>query len=648
MDRTCRVGFYGVDEVDRDDTSHSRPTGDQSARAIMIRKTAFIVCVFSTVLFVDNREALSQALTTLPPTLANHPDIQTTRFAEDLDFPTGMVAVDDSTILVAVNDGDNFFASTGRILQIQDTDGDGVADGPPVELAAGLPGGLTSLVRHGSWIFTIATRPEQQALIAFVLDESGQLTETTRISFPINSSYHLASALAVRAGAGTENPTIEVFTQFGSRENNSAGDALDFTSTSGIAGSMAAAALHRFTFEIDADGTSLQLSGHDQIASGLRNASALAFASASGDLFILENGIDGFENAIEPTSADEINIIPAGSIGGDLEDFGFPENFAEYRTGNFIGDAGKAPFIAIHPIPDFADGRESEGGSSMTWAPRLFPAPWNSGLFAGFHGQFTLAGVENEENPVLHINPDTQDYTHFISSDETGIGHINGLASTQRTLFLADMVSGGHPFIGLGQGVIYRIHSQIEDKPAEADLALELISQSPASPIQPGEILTLEFRVQNLSSVPASGISLESLIPDYFTVIDKDGCVPGENCIWNIADLGAGANTVLSVSLQLNQNISSEMAALEFMLISSLDDPVSTNNSIRFESAVRTPRPSISFSEGGTLTITWEGRARLEIARSVTGPWTDTGPTTSPAQFLLPDSQATLFIRLTW
>jgi len=70
-------------------------------------------------------------------------------------------------------------------------------------------------------------------------------------------------------------------------------------------------------------GESLVGSNPVQIATGLRNAAGMTFHPLTGDLYVQDNGIDGVVVAIEPTSADEINFLPAAEIGGTIEDFAF-------------------------------------------------------------------------------------------------------------------------------------------------------------------------------------------------------------------------------------------------------------------------------------------------------------------------------------
>src|SRR4051794_4036091 len=78
--------------------------------------------------------AISTAALADPPfPLANDPRIdpskfRVTTFASGLAFPTAMQTLPDGSMLVAENDGTNFYSSSGRLVRFTDVDHDGVAD----------------------------------------------------------------------------------------------------------------------------------------------------------------------------------------------------------------------------------------------------------------------------------------------------------------------------------------------------------------------------------------------------------------------------------------------------------------------------------------------------------------------------------------
>src|SRR4051812_16465035 len=70
-----------------------------------------------------------------PFPLATDPRIDSSRFrvttfASGLPYTTGMQQLSDGSLLVAINDptGGKYYASTGRLLRLTDTNHDGVAD----------------------------------------------------------------------------------------------------------------------------------------------------------------------------------------------------------------------------------------------------------------------------------------------------------------------------------------------------------------------------------------------------------------------------------------------------------------------------------------------------------------------------------------
>ena len=73
---------------------------------------------------------------------------------------------------------------------------------------------------------------------------------------------------------------------------------------------------------------------------------------------------------------------------------------------------------------------------------------------------FSLAGVDNEENPLVFVDLNDNSYFHFVSNEEPAIGHLDGLLATDDSLFVADISPTGGYGAGTGNtGVIYQIQS---------------------------------------------------------------------------------------------------------------------------------------------------------------------------------------------
>ena len=96
------------------------------------------------------------------------------------------------------------------------------------------------------------------------------------------------------------------------------------------------------------DGESIAISAPIAVATGIRNTSAMVFDPATGDLWIGENGIDGFEDPFVSFSADELNVVPADAIGVQTDRFRVPGHVhpLRYRRSGWR-DRG----AALHGLP---------------------------------------------------------------------------------------------------------------------------------------------------------------------------------------------------------------------------------------------------------------------------------------------------------
>jgi len=386
-------------------------------------------------------------------------DFRITTLASGLNYPLGMALLADGSIMVAVSNGTDFFKSTsGSLIRLADNDDDGVAESRTV-LASNVPGGgLTAVRTAGKLVFTTAQGADKPITIYRLgATATAPLTEVGKILINYDGNWHHPnSALAIRSTPG-ENNSYDLFFQLGSSENFARTTrTLSLNSTIGVAGTLNGDALH--VLQIRDDGVRVTGANLTQIATGLRNAAGMAFHPVTGDLYVQDNGIDGLVNSNEPLSADELNMISANHIGGAIEDFGFPDNYIAYRTGEFIGGGGIRPLIAFLPVPNPQTGAESTGPNDVVFAPRGFPTGLNDGLFVGFHGQFSGGGIDNAENPVVYVDLNTRQYFHFIAAKQPNVGHLDGLLATTNSLFLADLSPGGGFGDAFGnRGVIYQI-----------------------------------------------------------------------------------------------------------------------------------------------------------------------------------------------
>ena len=392
-------------------------------------------------------------------------DFSVTTFAAGLDFPVGMAVLQDDSLLVGINTpppGGSYFGASGALLRLVDADDDGIADGPGDLLYSALPG-FTTAVRHAGDLVFVASGScvisvlRQGATPASPLTLEGDLS----LTFPVGWS-HTVSNLTLRDAPGQPG-RYELYFNVGAETN-------ELVSTGSIpmsgllVANLTADSLYRVI--LDDTGPSLAASDLELVATGLRNAFGTAFEPGTGDLYLQDNGIDGLVDPNEPLSADELNRIPAAAIGGAVEDFGFPGRYVEYRTGVLVGSGGIDPVIAFQPVP-MPDGAESEGAADVVFAPSGFPVGLREGVFVGFHGRFSSVGLANEENPLVYVDLETSEHFHFVANDEPDVGHLDSLAVSADSLFVADLTSAGG-FSTPGSGAIYRIRALPSAVPALA------------------------------------------------------------------------------------------------------------------------------------------------------------------------------------
>ena len=409
--------------------------------------------------------AVDAAAAAPPPfDLAAHPRIdpskfRVTQFASGLAYPTGMLKQSDSSLLVAINDptGGRYYASTGKLLRLTDANHDGVADDAGTYLNTNLPGAIVQMRRAGDLLVVNSAIPTG-ASISFLRPGAGPASPFTLVgtlNLPFAADHmHDTYALAVRPTATPD--AHEIYFNIGSRLNAQNTTTTVNVSGMNISGSwvLQTESLYRLTLIDTGDGAAV--SNPRQIARGLRNAAGIAFHPTTGDLYFQDNGIDGGSESADPVSADEINVIPAGQVGGpSLPNFGFAGDYVQYRTGTRVGSGGVQPVVTFQPFGPTQT--EAEGAAEIAFAPPNFPDELNDGIFVGFHGRFSTAGVANEENPLLYLDLATNEYFEFIPNSVPTIGHLDNVLATDDSLFVSDMTAAGNIFTTTAAGAIYQI-----------------------------------------------------------------------------------------------------------------------------------------------------------------------------------------------
>lgn len=371
-----------------------------------------------------------------------------TAIARDLAFPMGMAPLPDGSLLVATSPSasGNFYDSTGELVRLADSDGDGSLDADSV-LASGLPGSLVAIARAGEIVVVTSAQSGNEQIMFFRRGDHWRdpLTPITALTLDFQDAMHQSYALATRPNP-TNAEAFDLVFNVGAAGNDTAGPDVSFGGP--ISGTLHSASLYLMT--VTDTGSTLHFDAPAQIATGLRNGATLAFAPDTGDLWIGENGIDGFENPIVAFSADELDVVAADQLGQQVIDFGFPDSYISYATGDSIGADTAA--VAVRPI----HGSEAEGIAGIAFVPASFPDELAGGILAGFHGQFDLTGIENEENPVRWINPATGEQFDLVSNDSPGIGHLDSLTATRDAVYLADLCDASLT-ASSACGVIYRL-----------------------------------------------------------------------------------------------------------------------------------------------------------------------------------------------
>jgi glucose/arabinose dehydrogenase len=317
-------------------------------------------------------------------------------------------------------------------------------------VATNLAGAVTAVAVANDLVFvtSVASGDERIQILRGGGDWLGPYELLGEVIFSFFGFGHQSYGLAARPSEG-DPAAIELFFNVGARGNDTAGGSVPLGGL--LSGRLPDASLYMTT--VTDAGSTVELSQPVQIASGLRNAMAFGFHPETGDLWITDNGIDGPEDVWASYSADELNVIPADQIGGEVEHFGFPATYTLYDTGEVVGTDGIAPEVAFLPLGS----AENEGISSMVFTPGSFANAFGSGVLVGFHGQYDLSGVENEENPLLFVDLETFAVSTIVPPAAPGIGHFDSMAATDDAIYVADLCAGSSLAHSQPCGTIYRI-----------------------------------------------------------------------------------------------------------------------------------------------------------------------------------------------
>src|SRR6266403_5077433 len=403
--------------------------------------------------------------------------------------------------------------------------------------------------------------------------------------------------MTTRPAPGAPAGTWELYFNVGSSANDDQNT--DTVGLSGLlTGTMQGGSIYRVT--VTEVGFGATVSSLVRIAAGLRNAAGMAFHPTIGDLYFEDNGIDGFQDPNEPLSADELNRIAAADLGRQpVPDFGFPNDYIDYHTGQRVGSGGIQPLVAFLPLPCAScpdpgdpnpDGAESEGPSGIVFAPSGFPSYVSNGIFVGFHGKFSAPPSGNEENPLVFWDAGTGNYFHFIESFQ--LGHGDQLLSTDDSLFIADMASDGSVDTNGGTGVIYQIKRKTTGMSATFTSPGEGATVTGAVPVgmsESGGTGTISWTVR--------------LDGGATPIFSTSGTASTASFSWDTSNVAPGAHTLTLVA----QDTAGHTANATLHVV--VAGPLTASFTTPAEGASVSGVVPVSMSEtGGTGTITWTVR----------------------------------------
>ena len=353
---------------------------------------------------LEGRRLLAPPRSPSAATRASYPaDFRVTTFATGLNYPSGMAALSDGSILVGRQrrrSAGSYFNSPSRLIRLVDGDGDGVADGPGTVLYDGLPGGVTTVRVAGEFVLVTDSQAGAEGITVLQAGATpaDPLTLAGAIHFSFPSGWeHTTYATAVRPTPGSPGE-YDVFFNIGSEFNGIKKDAQgnssstrnghaipDPTTGSATASGLLSATLagdsvYKVTLQ-DVAGTPA-LSGLTKVATGLRNAASLAVDPATGDLLLADNGIDGTNSGTAAWSTDTLQHVPSADMGVKVDDFGYPYDYSPQPTPRRASRTTRvdllpprgvvAPIASFQPLADPnlpASGSESEGASGFAARP---------------------------------------------------------------------------------------------------------------------------------------------------------------------------------------------------------------------------------------------------------------------------------------
>jgi len=292
---------------------------------------------------------------------------------------------------------------------MQDRDGDGEAD-HIVYFAKGSKG--TGIGLHGGYLYF----GEDQRIVRFALDGGVPADQAEVIvkDFPPQRA-HAAKSFTFDADGG-------LYVNVGVPSNN----CMEKTRTKGSPGQMPCAELDLhgavWTFAADVTGQTFPADG-EKYATGLRNAVAIRWNDAAGDLYLVQHGRDQLSQFFPELYSDTDNAeLPAEEFHrvrkGD--NLGWPYSYYDHRIGARMvspeyggdgktkSDVGKAPELAFpgHWAPNDVLFLSDRAGAGAGAGPEAASAALAHGALIAFHGSWNRAPEVQQGYRVAYVPMD--------------------------------------------------------------------------------------------------------------------------------------------------------------------------------------------------------------------------------------------------
>lgn len=398
--------------------------------------------------------------------IVDETQFRVTQFASGQALPNSVIQAPDGSLLGVLSPG----FGTSQVVRYVDSNLDGVADGAPTILYSNANGGAGTQIRQagkfyylGEFGTTSITALAPGATPSDALVASGSL----QFQYP-NGHLHPTIGMAVRPTPGMPGSVDLVF-NVGSQFNDQSSVSPVVIQGWGLSATpLGGDSLYMVT--IDETGTSPVASNLRTVATGIRNVYGMGFHPVTGDLYIADNAIDegNVTQTSEPPMADELNRIPAAMVGVTTVNLGYPNCYPQYRTNTLVETSVGAcagvtqSLINFQPVPNVPVGFRTEGPTELAFAPALFPAAYQGGVFVGFSGGAGPGGGNNQ-NGLAFVNSTASSLLHFIESG-TLSSNVLGVYATSNSLFVADWYGGS----------IYQI-TATADLPEPGTLALGVL-----------------------------------------------------------------------------------------------------------------------------------------------------------------------------